>query len=172
MNLDKSLADIFIEEGYVSATQLDEILAHRSDTTEPLGDLLVRMGIISDKQRLKCVGLQSGLPFVDLSNMEIDFEAASLISQQVALRLHALPIEVTELSASVAMRNPLDVTAIDELSELMARDIDPMWAAPDDLREAITRIFGAYDDLEDVVKEAAQGMDGDVQIEAKQDDED
>ncbi|HVT11074.1 MAG TPA: GspE/PulE family protein [Fimbriimonadaceae bacterium] len=172
MNLDKSLADIFIEEGYVSASQLDEILAHRSDTTEPLGDLLVRMAIISDKQRLKCVGLQSGLPFVDLANFEIDFEAASLISQQVAMRLHALPVEVTELSASVAMKNPLDVTAIDELAELMGRDIDPMWAAPDDLREAITRVFGAYDDLDDVVAEAAKGMDADVQIEAKQDDDD
>lgn len=172
MNLDKSLADIFIEEGYVSAAQLDEILAHRSDTTEPLGDLLVRMGVISDKQRLKCVGLQSGLPFVDLSTIDIDFEAASLLSQQVALRLHALPIEVTELSASVAMKNPLDVTAIDELSELMGRDVDPMWAAPDDLREAITRVFGSYDDLEEIVAEAARGMEADVQIEAKQDDED
>lgn len=172
MNLDKSLADIFIEEGYVSTAQLDEILAHRSDTTEPLGDLLVRMGIISDKQRLKCVGLQSGLPFVDLSSVDIDFEAASLISQQVAMRLHALPLEVTELSASVAMKNPLDVPAIDELSELMGRDIDPMWAAPDDLRDSITRVFGAYDDLEEIVAEAAKGIDADVQIEAKQDDED
>ena len=172
MNLDKSLADIFIEEGYVSTAQLDEILAHRSDTTEPLGDLLVRMGVISDKQRLKCVGLQSGLPFVDLSAVDLDFEAASLISQQVAMRLHALPLEVTELSASVAMKNPLDVPAIDELAELMGRDIDPMWAAPDDLREAITRIFGAYDDLEEIVAEAAKGIDADVQIEAKQDDED
>src|ERR1700730_279146 len=103
MNLDKSLADIFIEEGYVSTGQLDEILATRSGTPEPLGDLLVRMGVISDKQRLKCVGLQSGLPFVDLSTIDIDFESASLISQQVAMRLQALPIEVTELSASVAM---------------------------------------------------------------------
>jgi type IV pilus assembly protein PilB len=172
MNLDKSLADIFIEEGYVHVTQLDEILAHRSDTTEPLGDLLVRMGVITDKQRLKCVGLQSGLPFVDLTNIEIDFETANLISQQVALRLQALPIEATELSASVAMRNPLDVTAIDELSDLMGRDIDPMWASPDDLREAITRIFGTYDDLEEIVAEVAKGNEGDVQIEAKQDDDD
>jgi type IV pilus assembly protein PilB len=172
MNLDKSLADIFIEEGYVLAAQLDEILAHRPDTTEPLGDLLVRMGVISDKQRLKSVGLQSGLPFVDLSGIDIDFEAASLISQQVALRLHALPIEVTELSASVAMRNPLDVPAIDELSELMGRDVDPMWAAPEDLRDAITRVFGSYDDLEEIVAEAAKGIEADVQIEAKQDDED
>lgn len=172
MNLDKSLADIFIEEGYVSVSQLDEILAQRSDTTEPLGDLLVRMAVISDKQRLKCVGLQSGLPFVDLSSIDIDFESASLISQQVSMRLHALPIEVTELSASVAMKNPLDVTAIDELAELMGRDIDPMWAAPDDLREAITRIFGTYDDLDDVVAEAAKGMDADVQIETKQEDDD
>lgn len=172
MNLDKSLADIFIEEGYVSVSQLDEILAERSDTTEPLGDLLVRMAVISDKQRLKCVGLQSGLPFVDLSSIDIDFESASLISQQVSMRLHALPVEVTELSASVAMKNPLDVTAIDELAELMGRDIDPMWAAPDDLREAITRIFGTYDDLDDVVAEAAKGMDSDLQIEAKQEDDD
>ena len=170
MNLDKSLADIFIEEGYVAPAHLDEILAHRSDTTEPLGDLLVRMGIITDKQRRSALAFRAACR--RLGKIDIDFEAASLISQQVALRLQVLPVEVTELSASVAMKNPLDVTAIDELSELMGRDIDPMWASPDDLREAITRIFGAYDDLDDVVAEAARGMDGDVQIEAKQDDED
>lgn len=171
MNLDKSLADIFIEEGYIEAGRLDEILAQRTDTTEPLGDLLVQLGIITEKQRLKCVGLQSGLPFIDLSAIEVDIETASLISQQAALRLQALPIEVTELSANVAMRNPLDVTAIDELSDLLCRDIDPMWSSQDDLREAITRVFGVYDDLEEVVAEAAKGLDSELQIEARQEEE-
>lgn len=172
MNLDRSLADIFIEEGYISPLQLDDILAQRSDTTEPLGDLLVRMGVISDKQRLKCVGLQSGLPFIDLSTTEIDLDSANLITQVAAFRLAAIPIESTEISASVAMMNPLDVTALDELSEMMDRDIDPMWAAADDLREAITRVYGAYDDLDDVVAEAAKGLDAEVQIEAKQQEDD
>lgn len=168
MNLDRSLADIFIEEGYISPLQLDQVLSERNDTTEPLGDLLVRMGLISDKQRFKCVGLQSGLPFVDLSAADIDLNSAQLINQVTAFRLGAIPIESTELSASVAMLNPLDITAIDELSEMMNRDIDPMWATPDDLRETITRVYGAYDDLDDVVAEAAKGLDAEVQIEAKQ----
>ena len=60
---DRTLAEILIEEGYVTPEQLDLVLAGREDTTVSIGDLLERKKLITEKQKLKCVGLQMGVPF-------------------------------------------------------------------------------------------------------------
>jgi type IV pilus assembly protein PilB len=172
MNLDRSIGEIFVEEGYVTRDELIQILSDRQDTTEPLGDLLVRLGKISEKQKLKCVGLQMGVPFVDLARMEIDAEAARIIPHAVAIRLLAVPIERTEVASSVAMVNPLDLSAIDELNTLTGLDIDPLLATEEDVRDSIFRCFGAYDDLGELVGEAVKGVDPDgVRISNSDDEE-
>ena len=159
MNLDRSLGDIFVEEGYVSREELNTILSSREDTTEPLGDLLVRMRKITLKQKLKCVGLQMGVPFVDLARMEIDTDASRIIPHSVAMRLLAVPVEKTEVAASVAMVNPLDLAALDELSATTGLDVHPLLATEEDVRDAIFRSFGAYDDLGEIIGEAVRGVD-------------
>lgn len=161
MNIDKPLSEIFLEEGYLSRAQLNDILAHREDTTEPLGDLLVRLKVVTEKQKLKCVGLQMGVPFIDISRVEIDDELARMLPHTVAMRLLAVPIEVTDISASVAMVDPLNLGALDELSSILNRDIDPMIATENDVRDAIFRSYGAYDDLGEIVGEAIKGVDTD-----------
>ncbi len=159
MNLDKSLGDIFLEEGYVTREELLQILASREDTTESIGDLLVRMRKITEKQKLKCVGLQMGVPFIDLARTEIDTDSARIVPHATAVRLLAIPIERTEAAASVAMVNPLDLSALDELQALTGLDVDPMLATEEDVRDAIFRSFGAYDDLGEIVGEAVRGVD-------------
>jgi type IV pilus assembly protein PilB len=161
MNIDKPLSEIFLEEGYLSRAQLNDILAHREDTNEPLGDLLVRLKVVTEKQKLKCVGLQMGVPFIDISRVEIDDELARMLPHTVAMRLLAVPIEVTDISASVAMVDPLNLGALDELSSILNRDIDPMIATENDVRDAIFRSYGAYDDLGEIVGEAIKGVDTD-----------
>ena len=159
MNIDKPLSEIFVEEGFVSREELNEILSRREDTTEPLGDLLVRLKKISEKQKLKCLGLQMGVPFIDLSKLEPEQYSANIIPHSVAVRLLVIPVEVTEVSASVAMVDPLNLSALDELTNLTGRDIDPLIATETDIREWIFRAFGAYDDLGEILGEAVRGVD-------------
>lgn len=172
MNLDRPISEIFVEEGYLTRDELNEILAHRQDTTERVGDLLVRLGRINEKQKLKCEGLQMGVPFMDLARMDLDSEAARLIPHAVALRLMAVPVERTEVSATVAMVNPLDLAALDELAASTGLDVDPVLATEEDVRDAIFRSFGAYDDLGEIIGEAVKGVDADsVQLTTKEEDE-
>jgi type IV pilus assembly protein PilB len=159
MNIDKPLSEIFVEEAFVTREELNDILARREDTTEPLGDLLVRLKRITEKQKLKCIGLQMGVPFVDLAAMEPDQLATNIIPHSVAVRLLVIPVEVTEVSASVAMVDPLNLSALDELTNLTGRDIDPLIATESDIRESIFRAFGAYDDLGEILGEAVRGVD-------------
>lgn len=159
MNLDKPIGEIFVEEGYVTRDELMSILSERMDTTEPLGDLLVRLGRITEKQKLKCVGLQMGVPFMDLARQEIDSDAARIVPHAVAIRLLSIPIETTDCAATVAMVNPLDLSAIDEIAGITGLEVDPILATEDDIRDAIFRSFGAYDDLGEIVGEAVRGVD-------------
>lgn len=159
MNIDKPLSEIFVEEGFVTREELNDILAKREDTTEPLGDLLVRLKRITEKQKLKCLGLQMGVPFIDLAKAELDQLAANIIPHSAAVRLLVIPVEVTEVSASVAMVDPLNLSALDELTNLTGRDIDPLIATETDIRESIFRAFGAYDDLGEILGEAVRGVD-------------
>ncbi len=156
---DRSFAEILVEEGLVPPDQLAEIMGRRENTTEPLGDLLVRLGVLTDKERARCVGKQIGVPFVDLARAELDAGVARLISHRLAVRLRALPIERSATALSVAMANPLDITAIDELQAHTGLVIDPVIATEDDIQEGIFRTFGAYDDLGDLVGEAVRGLD-------------
>jgi type IV pilus assembly protein PilB len=159
MNIDKPLSEIFVEEGFVSREELNEILSHREDTTEPLGDLLIRLKKITEKQKLQCMGLQMGVPFIDLAVIEPDQFASTIIPHSVAVRLLVIPVEVTDVSASVAMVDPLNLSALDELTNLTGRDIDPLIATETDIRESIFRAFGAYDDLGEILGEAVRGVD-------------
>jgi type IV pilus assembly protein PilB len=157
--LDRPLGDIFVEEGLISREELLKVLAERDDTTERLGELLVRQGYITEKQCLSCVGKQMGIPFIDLTRTEIDPAISRIIPHTVAIRLLAVPIEKTDVAATVAMVNPLDLTALDELSSATGLDIDPLLATEDDIRDAIFRSFGAYDDIGEIVGEAVRGVD-------------
>jgi type IV pilus assembly protein PilB len=159
MNLDKPIGDIFVEEGLLSREEMEAILGSRTDTTEHVGDLLVRLGKITVKQKLKCLGMQMGVPFIDLARVELDADVARLIPHSVAIRLLAVPVEKTDVAATVAMVNPLDLAAVDELFALTGLDIDPLLALEDDVRDAIFRAFGAYDDLGEIVGEAVRGVD-------------
>ena len=141
MNLDKPIGEIFVEEGYLTSDELRQILSSRSDTTERLGDVLVRLGKITLKQKLKCEGLQMGVPFVDLARIELDPEAARIIPHAAAIRLMSVPIEKSDVAATVAMINPLDLAAIDELSSVTGLDIDPVLATEEDVRDAIFRFL-------------------------------
>ncbi len=161
MNIDKPLSEIFVEEGFVTREELNHILGHREDTTEPLGDLLIRLKRITEKQKLHCMGLQMGVPFVDLAVIEPDQFASTIIPHSVAVRLLVIPVEVTDVSASVAMVDPLNLSALDELTNLTGRDIDPLIATESDIRESIFRAFGAYDDLGEILGEAVRGVDTD-----------
>ena len=172
MILDRPIGEIFVEAGHITKAELDHVLSHREDTTEPLGDLLVRMNKLSVKDKLRCEAVQMGLPFVDLTQVEIDPDCSRIIPHSTAMRLLAVPIERTEVAASVAMANPLDLTAIDELAESTGLEIDPFLCAEEDIRDAIFRSFGAYDDLGELVGDAILGgEDSNLRTESVEDED-
>lgn len=160
---ERTLAEILVGEGYVTIEQLDQALCDRLDTTESIGDLLERKKIITEKEKLKCLGLQMGVPFVDLSSISLDQAVVKSLPHAVACRCLAVPLERTSMAATVAMARPTDITAIDEISTSLGLEIDPMLATEEAIRNTIFTVYGVYDELSEIVGEAA-AQDSEVDV--------
>jgi hypothetical protein len=128
------LGTLFLRNGMVTAQQVEQALERQRQLggARPLGEILVAMGLITDRQRVQVIGEQWGIPVVDLQRININGDAVQLVSQELARRYTLLPIEFAGPRLIVAMLDPLNVRAIDELRLVTGRDILPGIAPEDD----------------------------------------
>jgi len=159
-----TLTSVFVQEGILTPGELDGALAMRTDVAEDIGEFLVRKGMITERDRVRCVGIQHGIQFVELSGQELDIEAAHLVPHTMALRYKLIPVGRSGDLIKVAMSNPLDVQAIDDIAKVTGLEPLPMIAVEDEILEAIFNCFGAAGDISDIIVEAIKDADAEVKI--------
>ena len=135
----KGIGQTFIKSGFITEEQLKEALDKQQQigVSQKIGDVLVGMGYISDRDRTRCMGMEWGIPFVDLSECQIEEAAIKSISQDIARRYKIIPIARNNGSLTLAMKNPLDVFAIDEVKLITGAAVEPMIATEDDILASI-----------------------------------
>lgn len=170
MPAETTFTSVLLEESVLTGKELDSALAGRSDVGENIGEFLVRLGMISERDRVRCLGLQHGVHFVELSGREMDPDVAKLIPHSMALRYKALPVEKSGDLLKVAMANPLDVQAIDDIAKATGMEPQPLIAVEDQILEAIFLCFGAAGDVSDIILEAIH--DADAEMKVREDDPD
>ena len=153
--------DVFVAEGLITVEQLQ--LAHDKQRElggqDPIARVLVSLGMIHERDRVRCLGKVWGVGFCDVTEVEPAPEAMELLSPQLAKRFKALPIKIDRKKLFVAMANPLDVFVIDELRLTTAFEIEALIAVEDDLNNAI----GAFYKVEGGVNEALTNVMRDFQ---------
>jgi len=130
-----------IEEGMVTREQADA--ARRAAAEDGLGpsDALVRLGVV-DARTVALVRAQtSECPFVDPANYDVNLNNTKLIALGSAESLMAFPLFVCGDVVTVAMANPLDLKAVDQLRSILKSDIDPVLVEPGALRGLIERAY-------------------------------
>lgn len=170
MATETTLTSVLLEESVITSKELDSALAGRSDVGENIGEFLVRLGMITERDRVRCLGMQHGVNFVELSGRELDPDVAKLIPHSMALRYKALPVEKSQDLLKVAMANPLDVQAIDDIAKATGLEPQPLIAVEDEILEAIFLCFGAAGDVSDIILEAIR--DADAEVKVREDDPD
>ena len=164
MAIDTTLTSVFLEEGILTRQELDSALAMRNDVSEDIGEFLVRLGMITEKDRVRCAGIQHGIQFIELSEKEIDPDVAKLIPHTMALRYKVIPVEKSLDMLKVAMANPLDVQAIDDIARATGLEPFPLIAVEEEILEAVFNCFGAAGDISDIIVEAIKDADAEVKI--------
>jgi len=147
------LGDLLIQETLISAAQLDEALADQKKSGRKLGRVFVERGWVTEVQIAKAVARQLRATFVDLTQRTVRPEIARLLPEVQARRLRALPLEETPTSVRVAMADPGDLAAYDEVARLLKREIELTVVAESQLLAALDRSYRHGDEIAGLARE-------------------
>lgn len=139
----KSMGEILVEAGIITDKQLDSALdEQRSAKKRRLGSILVEKGLIREEIVAQVVASQLQLPFVRLSETKIQRGAMALLDGRLATHHMCFPISATTEEVVVAMANPLDLIAIEDLEFATHLKIRPVVATLSDITSAIVEYYG------------------------------
>ena len=145
----KRLGRVLVQSGLITQEQLDLALADPS--ARSLSAVLVEKGVADETAIARAIAESMSLAFVDLGAIDIDPAAATMVSVDLSRRHTALPIKVQDDELVVAMSDPANIFAIDDLRIVTGYDIRPVVAAESDLLQAIDRTATMQENVEDMV---------------------
>ena len=162
----KQLGDILLEGGLVTPDQLDSAVLEQNRLGRSLGRVLVEQGVLTEAQLVASLAAQIGMRFVDLSDVAVDGAALARIPGTVARRHTAIPIGFEEGKLVVAMADPANVFAIDDIKQIAGQrgyvDVKPVVATRNDVVAAIDRYYRAGDELNDLSSELDMSEEEDL----------
>ena len=148
------LGDLLIQEALLTPAQLDEALVDQKKTGRKLGRIFIDRQWVTEVQIAKAVARQLRAPFIDLSSRNLKPEVSALLPETHARRLRALPIENTPgAPLRVAMADPTDLNAYDEVARLTRREIDLAVVAESQLLAALDRVYRGSDAMAGLARE-------------------
>jgi type IV pilus assembly protein PilB len=142
-----------IEAGLISDGQLEAALERKRDTGEFLGEVLIEMGFVTARIVGKILEELINVPYVDLSEVTIDQQALSLVSEQYQRRNRLIPYKIENNRLFVAMSDPLNVMVTDDLNMMTGLKIVPILALNSELNDAFGRAYTVKNAAESVLRE-------------------
>ncbi|MDI6606330.1 MAG: ATPase, T2SS/T4P/T4SS family [Candidatus Omnitrophota bacterium] len=141
------LGELLVTKKIISEEQLEEVLAEQQKSGEFIGQILVRKGYANEKEVAQSLGEQLGFAYVDLENYNLEPEITKILPEELAKKHLALPLFKSASTVTMAMVNPLDVKAVDELSKIMKLRIKPVFATPALIKECMEKEYHKKDSL-------------------------
>jgi type IV pilus assembly protein PilB len=169
-NPDK-LGDILVREGLITQDQLRKALQEQKSSGMRLGYTLVKLGFIEETEVTKMLARQYRMPAVDLSRFEVDPKILKLLPPDIATKHTVLPLKREGRTLTVAIADPNNVTAIEDIKFITRCDVFPVIAGEYTLRNAIDRYYQQSDaQLQSLLKSVED--EDDLEVVEDQEDED
>jgi type IV pilus assembly protein PilB len=142
------LGEILVRENLISPQHLREALDYQRENGGRLGFNLVKLGLISDDMITAVLSRQYGIPSVNLDLFNIDPSVISLIPQEVAQKHSVLPLSRVGATLTLAMVDPTNVFAIDDVKFMTGLNVEPVVVAEGSVQEAIAKYYGSSREIE------------------------
>ncbi|HYY68394.1 MAG TPA: type IV-A pilus assembly ATPase PilB [Terriglobales bacterium] len=170
--MSQRLGDLLVKEKVITKEQLDRALAEQKKNGSRLGSVLVKLGYVSDEAVTNFLSRQYGVPAINLSYFEIDPSVVKLIPPETARRYQILPLSRVGASLTIAMVDPTNVFAMDDIKFMTGFNIEPVVAAEAAILAGIDKAYGdAHDeDLEKLMADIGE-TEPDVELQAGDDDD-
>lgn len=152
----KALGQLLVESGIISDEQLKQALEAQKSSGKRLGESLIDLDIVSERQILEVLEYQLKIPFVDLNKYDIDQNCPLLINEALARKHSILPVRRENNDLIIAMSDPLNLQAQDDVRIFTGMTVKPLMATSNDVLAFIDRFYsreGAEKAVEDFKKE-------------------
>ncbi|MFC1548939.1 GspE/PulE family protein [Candidatus Omnitrophota bacterium] len=141
LSLTKKIFDLLIEKGIVSKEDLDKARKTAAEHGGNLSDILVKMNAVSKDDLLTTVSEGLGFPLIKLARMRIDDDTLKLIPKKISLAYKILPLSRVGKRLTVAMVDPLNIFALDDLKTVTSMDISTVIADESDMDDALGKYY-------------------------------
>ncbi|HEY8348859.1 MAG TPA: ATPase, T2SS/T4P/T4SS family, partial [Clostridia bacterium] len=158
----KRLGDILLEAGKISVAQLNRALDTQRKTRRRLGEVLVSEGLLTEEEIADVLAKQLSLERVDLENTFVEQDMARSIPKEVAQKYVAIPIYMRDDKLVVAMSDPLNMFAIDDICFITQKKIQPAVATKNQIERAIEVYYSKQDTdkaIEELKREFTEALD-------------
>ncbi len=160
------LGEILIKESLITQDQLQKALEFQRANGGKLGSCLTKMGFITDDDITGVLSRQYGVPSINLKYYEIDPNVIKLIPQDTALRYQVIPLSRVGSVLTIAMTDPTNVFAMDDIKFMTGFNVEPVVASESAIGEAISRFYGGGDsNTEELSKMMKDLVDEDQELE-------
>jgi type IV pilus assembly protein PilB len=164
----KRIGAVLLERGAITPEQLDYALKLQAESGRRLGEILINEKIISETDLIEAISVKLKIPRIDLGDLVIDQHLLRLVPAEMARRLQVLPITKLANSLTLAMADPLDIIAVDEVKYHTGMDISRCIAAPSQVERAIGTYYSVRDRMVEVLGAYESETVSDRQIEEAQ----
>jgi len=150
--MSEKLGELLVRNHAVSQEQLAEALKGQKETGKMVGSLLVEMGALSDSELLQFLSEQHGVPSIKLSEFQVDPDVLKIIPAGVASKYQVMPISAKDSTLTVAMMDPGNIFALDDIKFLTGYRVEPLIASEAAVSEAIEDYYKVEDQENDTEK--------------------
>ena len=157
------LGDLLVQSGTITEEQLSRALELQRDSGERLGTVLQEHGFITEKQLIDTLMSQLGVEFVDLNGFSIPPEMAQVLPKSLAKKYNVVPVRVTRGDIHLAMADPLNFVAIEEVHAVTKRQVIPLIATAAATERAVQNLYsnqGAMQAIEEMQRDLLGGQYG------------
>ncbi|MBI3031101.1 MAG: type IV-A pilus assembly ATPase PilB [Candidatus Rokubacteria bacterium] len=160
----RRLGDLLVNEGLITQENLQRALAEQKGSNEKLGSILVRLALIQEDQLIGFLSRQYGIPSITLSQLDIDPEVVKLVPAQIAKKYEVLPVKRTGNALTLAMADPTNVFALDDVAFMTNLQVLPVVASQGAIRQTIERLYEPQASAFSEVITAMEGEAPDVEV--------
>ncbi len=145
------VGDLLVEAGAITEEQLQEALAYQKENGGKIGNIILELGFISRELLVTVLTSQMGIDFVEVKTCKIDDDVLRIVPENLVNKYKLIPIGYAEDNPNVlkvAMADPMDIVAVDDISILSGLQVEPLLAFEDDINDAIGKYYGSQQAME------------------------
>ncbi len=156
----QKIGDLLLEIGYITKTELQDALSLQDEMEMKLGNVLTELGYLSEEKLIEALEIQLGIPRVNLSNYILNSYLSQYVSENISRRHHAVPYEVEDDTLKVAIEDPTDLVAIENIEVNSGMKVDIALATHTEIMDAINQIYTLVEaDTSDIFESLNQYQD-------------